>query len=80
VAEAKSLNLKAGMADGLIVGDDGYVVLSESSREALTRSLPDVSQFMTWHASEVEEKADRLLSLRASLAERDGLKSGNASV
>ena len=67
VAEAKSLNLKAGMADGLIVGDDGYVVLSESSREALTRSLPDVSHFMTWHASEVEEQADRLLSLRESL-------------
>jgi len=62
------LNLKAGMADGLIVGDDGYVVLSESSREALTRSLPDdASHFMTWHASEVEEQADRLLSLRESL-------------
>lgn len=68
LAEAKTLNTTAGIADGLIVRDDGYVVLAESSREALTRFLPDeVSDFMTWPASEVEARADRLVSLRKSL-------------
>jgi hypothetical protein len=71
IAEARTLNATAGIADGLIVRDDGYVVLAESSREALTRFLSDdVSDFMTWHASEVEERADRLVFLRKSISER----------
>ena len=66
--EAKAKNMTAGLADGVLIKDNGEVVLPESSRQALQRFLSDsVDDFMTWHASEVEAKAAKLVALRESL-------------
>ncbi len=56
--EAKTLNLKAGLADGIAMKDNGEI------------ELPAADQSFTWHASEVEQKAQSLLELRESLGGR----------
>jgi len=67
--EAKAKNMTAGLGDGIFIKDNGQVSLPESSRPALQRFLSDsVDDFMTWHASEVEAKAAKLLALRDSLS------------
>lgn len=71
VDEAKAKNMTAGLADGVLIKDNGEVVLPESSRQALQRFLFDsVDDFMTWQASEVEAKAAHLLALRESLSSK----------
>jgi hypothetical protein len=67
--EAKAKNMTAGLADGVLIKDNGEVVLPESSRHALQRFMSgSVDDFMTWHASDVEAKAVHLLTLRDSLS------------
>jgi hypothetical protein len=66
--EAKALNTKAGLADGVLINDDGEVELSESSRQALKEVDLATDYSIPWHGSEVEQKATRLLDLRESLS------------
>lgn len=69
VDEAKAKNMTAGLADGVLIKDNGEVVLPESSRHALQRFISDsVDDFMTWQASDVEAVAAHLLALRESLS------------
>lgn len=69
VDEAKAKNMTAGLADGVLIKDNGEVVLPESSRPALQRFLSDsVDDFMTWQASDVEAIAANLLAIRESLS------------
>jgi hypothetical protein len=69
VDEAKTQNMTAGLGDGVLIKDNGEVVLPESSRHALQRFMSDsVDDFMTWQATEVEAIAAHLLTLRESLS------------
>ena len=64
--EAKALNLAAGLADGVALKENGEVELPEPFHQALNERFPDYAP--PWHASEVEERAVRLLALRESLS------------
>jgi hypothetical protein len=65
--EAKALNLKAGLADGIALNDNGDVELPDSSRAALKEVDPATDHSIPWSAREVEQQAAWMLYLRESL-------------
>lgn len=68
LAEAKNINMTAGLADGIMIEDSGQIRFSEAASEALERTAPDDARyFISWHASEIEEKSQQLLGLRERL-------------
>jgi hypothetical protein len=68
--EAKALNLKAGLADGIALKGNGDVELPESSRRALHEVDPATDHSIPWHARDVEQKAAWMVDLRESLSGR----------
>ena len=71
LAEAQAINKGGALADGIVIDDNGQASLSDAAREALETSAPDEVQYIaSWHASEVEDRAMRLLALREHLGGR----------
>ena len=70
LAEAETLNVKAALADGLVLKRDGEFELPEASRQVLKGMDTATDYSLSWHASEVEQRAASLLELRESLGGR----------
>lgn len=68
--EAKAVNLKAGLADGIDLKASGLIEASESSHQPLKEVDPSTDYSAPWHAGEVEQRAARLVTLRESLGGR----------
>jgi len=68
--EAKALNLKAALADGIDMKDNGDVQLPKSSRQALHEVDPAGDHSIPWPARDVEQRAAWMLNLRESLGGR----------
>jgi hypothetical protein len=68
--EARELNVKAALADGISMKDNGDVELPESSHQVLNEIDPTRDHSVLLRAGEVEQKAAWMLALRDSLGGR----------
>jgi hypothetical protein len=72
LTDATALNQAGAIADGVVVNDNGEVELTERSAQALERCAGNSGYVSSWHASDVERQASRLLTLRESeISKRD---------
>lgn len=71
LSESISLNMAAAIADGVAVNQNGDVALSPSSVRVLKEAgVGNIDRLSIWPATEVDEQADSLLTLRESLGKR----------